>query len=130
VKLLALELGMKERTIEGFGERLSQIRKSRGLTQAEVGRAVGVSNRVMAYYEQDGAQPPGAMLVDLARALRVSTDELLGLKLPKEKRSPRAARLMKRLQRIEDLPPTDQRTVLKILDSLLHRHGRNGHPRR
>jgi transcriptional regulator with XRE-family HTH domain len=129
VKLLALELGMKERTIEGFGERLSQIRKSRGLTQAEVGKAVGVSNRVIAYYEQDGAQPPGAMLVDLARALRVSTDQLLGLKPPKEKRSPRAARLLKRLQKVEQLPPTDQRVVLKLVDGLLERHSRtNGRP--
>src|SRR5258708_5787565 len=116
---------MKERTIEGFGERLSQIRKSRGLTQAELGKAVGVSNRVIAYYEQDGAQPPGAMLVDMAKALRVSTDQILGLKPAREKTSPRTARLLKRLQKIEDLPPVDQRTVLKILDSLLERHGRN-----
>jgi transcriptional regulator with XRE-family HTH domain len=130
VKLFALELGMKERTIEGFGERLCQIRKSRGMTQAELGKAAGVSNRVIAYYEQDGAQPPGAMLVDVARALRVSTDQLLGLKPAKEKTSPRAARLLKRLRKIEDLPPADQRTVLKILDSLLERHGRNGHGRR
>jgi transcriptional regulator with XRE-family HTH domain len=130
VKLLALELGMKERTIEGFGERLSQIRRGRGMTQAELGKAAGVSNRVIAYYEQDGAQPPGAMLLDLARALRVSTDQLLGLKPAKDKTSPRTARLMKRLRKIEDLPPADQRTVLKILDSLLERHGRNGHQRR
>jgi transcriptional regulator with XRE-family HTH domain len=130
VKLLALELGMKERTIEGFGERLSQVRRSRGMTQAELGKAAGVSNRVIAYYEQDGAQPPGAMLLDLARALRVSTDQLLGLKPAKDKTSPRTARLMKRLRKIEDLPPADQRTVLKILDSLLERHGRDGHQRR
>lgn len=128
MKLFALELGMKERTIEGFGERLCQIRKSRGMTQADLGKAAGVSNRVIAYYEQDGAQPPGAMLVDLAKALRVSTDQLLGLKLAKEKTSPRTARLLKRLQKIEALPLADQRTVLKILDSLLATHGRrNGH---
>jgi len=128
VKLFALELGMKERTIEGFGERLCQIRKSRGMTQAELGKAAGVSNRVIAYYEQDGAQPPGAMLVDVARALRVSTDQLLGLKPAKEKTSPRAARLLKRLRKIEALRPADQRTVLKVLDSLLASHGRgNGH---
>jgi len=128
VKLFALELGMKERTIEGFGERLCQIRKSRGMTQAELGMAAGVSNRVIAYYEQDGAQPPGAMLVDVARALRVSTDQLLGLKPAKEKTSPRAARLLKRLRKIEALRPADQRTVLKVLDSLLASHGRgNGH---
>lgn len=125
MKLLALELGMKERTIEGFGERLSQIRRSRGMTQAELGKAAGVSNRVIAYYEQDGAQPPGAMLVDLAKALRVSTDQLLGLKPPKEKRSPRTARLLKRLQKIEQLPPTDQRVVLKLVDGLLQRQDRS-----
>lgn len=128
MKLFALELGMKERTIEGFGERLCQIRKSRGMTQAELGKAAGVSNRVIAYYEQDGAQPPGAMLVDVARALRVSTDQLLGLKPAKEKTSPRTARLLKRLRKIEALRPADQRTVLKVLDSLLASHGRgNGH---
>ena len=119
---------MKERAVEGFGQRLSQIRRSRGLTQAELGESAGVSNRVIAYYEDDGAQPPGAMLVDLAKALRVSTDQLLGLKPAKEKTSPRAARLLKRLQKIEALRPADQRTVLKILDSLLASHGRrNGH---
>jgi transcriptional regulator with XRE-family HTH domain len=119
---------MKEREVEGFGQRLSQIRRSRGMTQGELGDSAGVSNRVIAYYEADGAQPPGAMLVDLARALRVSTDQLLGLKPAKEKTSPRTARLLKRLQKIEALPPADQRTVLKILDSLLTTHGRrNGH---
>jgi hypothetical protein len=80
--------------------------------------------------EQDGGQPPGAVLVDLAKALRVSTDQLRGLKPAKEKTSPRTARLLKYLQKIEDLPPADQRAVLKILDSLLERHGRNGHGRR
>lgn len=130
MKLVALELRMKERIVEGFGERLSQTRRSRGMTQAELGQAVGVSNRVIAYYEADGAQPPGAMLVDLAKNLRVSTDQLLGLKPAKEKTSPRTARLLKRLQKIEALPPADQRTVLKILDSLLVTHGRrNGHGR-
>lgn len=131
MKLAALELSMKERAVEGFGTRLSQIRLSRGMTQAELGKAVGVSNRVIHYYEQDSAQPPGAMLVDLARALRVSADELLGLKPHKEKTSPRTARLMKRLQKIESLPPADQRAVLKILDGLLTRNARPGsQPRR
>jgi transcriptional regulator with XRE-family HTH domain len=95
---------MKERTLEGLGPRLAEIRKSRGFTQAELAAAVGVSKRVITYYEQDDAQPPGAMLVDLAKKLRVTSDELLGLKPPKTKPSPRTARLMKRLQRIEEYP--------------------------
>lgn len=129
MKLALYDLGMKERTLEGFGERLAEIRESRGLTQAELALAVGVSRRVIAYYEQEDSQPPGAMLVDLAKALRVSSDQLLGLKPPKEKRSPRTARLLKRLQKIEQLPQTDQRVVLKLVDGLLERHTRsNGRP--
>jgi transcriptional regulator with XRE-family HTH domain len=120
---------MKERTLKGFGARLADTRKRRAMTQAELGAAVGVSKRVITYYEQEDAQPPGAMLVDLAKALRVSADQLLGLKPPKEKTSPRTARLLKRLQRIERLPATDQRVVLKLVDGLLEKHGRvNGHP--
>jgi transcriptional regulator with XRE-family HTH domain len=95
------------------------VRQGRGLTQAELGEAVGVSNRVIAYYEADGAQPPGALLAALAQALKVSTDTLLRLALVKDGTRPKTARLLKRLRRVEDLPAADQRAVLKILDGLL-----------
>lgn len=124
MKVALLGLPMKERTIEGFGQRLGEIRQSRAMTQADLATAVGVSRRVIAYYEHQDAQPPGAMLVDLAKALRVSTDQLLGLKAPKEKASPRTARLIKRLQRVAQLPTTDQRVILKMLDSMVERHAR------
>jgi transcriptional regulator with XRE-family HTH domain len=114
---------MKERTLEGFGERLAQLRKARGLTQSELGGRVGVSNRVIAYYEADDAQPPGALLADLAKHLQVSADELLGLKPVKEKITPRVARLRKRLQRVERLPPADQRAILKMVDALCESRG-------
>lgn len=52
-----------------------------------------MSRRVIAYYETQSAQPPGALLLDLARTLKVSTDELLGMKPVTEKLSPKTARL-------------------------------------
>jgi hypothetical protein len=64
------------------------------------------------------SSPPGALLVELAQTLKVSSDELLGLKPVVEKQSPRAARLLKRLRKIDDLPPADQRTILKLVDAL------------
>jgi hypothetical protein len=72
-----------------------------------------------AYYEAQSAQPPGALLVDLARALKVSTDELFGVKPIRDKLSPKTARLLKRLQRIEELPPADQPAVLKLVDAMI-----------
>jgi len=64
---------MKERTLEGFGSRLAELRQARGLSREELAGAVDVSRRVIACYEAQSAQPPGALLVDLARALKVST---------------------------------------------------------
>ena len=103
----------------GFGPRLVRLRRSRGLTQDELGALVGLSNRMIAYYERDDAQPPGAMLAPLATALRVTTDELLGLAPPTATLRPRTARLLKRLQQIEELPRADQRAVLKLVDAML-----------
>jgi transcriptional regulator with XRE-family HTH domain len=114
---------MKERTLEGFGPRLAELRKSRGLTQTELGDQVGVSYRMIAHYERPDAQPPGPILPDLARALGVSTDELLGVEPLRDTLSPRTARLLKRLQRVEELPPADQRALLKFLDALLETRG-------
>ena len=119
-------VSVKERTVEGFGKRLAALREERALTQAELGEAVGVSQRVIAYYEREDAQPPGAMLIDLAKALKVSADELLGLKPTKEKTSPKMARLLKRLKKIEQLPAADQRAVLKMVDALHQTRRRNG----
>ena len=112
---------VKERTLDGFGRRLRDLRQARGLTQIDLGKAAGVSNRVIAYYEEDGAQPPGPMLVDLARALKVSVDQLLGVKAVKDAANPKAARLMNRLKKVQDLPPADQRALLRYLDLLLLR---------
>jgi len=112
---------VKQRSLPGFGERLAKLRKSRGLTQIELGELVGVSNRVIAYYEHESSQPPGAMLVDLAASLKVSTDELLGVKPVEDTPDPKAARLRKRLLRVETLPRTDQRAVLKYIEALLAR---------
>ena len=55
---------------------------------------------------------------ELAQTLKVPSDALLGLTPVVEKASPRAARLLKRLQKIADLPATDQRTIPNLLDAL------------
>jgi hypothetical protein len=59
----------------------------------------------------------------------VTADELLGLRPASEKPSPKTARLLKRLQKLTDLPPADQRTVLKLLDALHESCQRTRRPR-
>lgn len=114
---------LKEEIMPGFGERLGRLRKARGLTQAELGKKVGLSQRMVAYYEKEEAQPPGPMLIDLARVLETSVDELLGKVDPKEPLvDPKEARFLKRLKRIQELPPQARRAILKVLDALLAQH--------
>ena len=55
---------------------------------------------MIAYYETESDHPPTNMLVGLATALKVSTDELLGIKAPKKNKQP-DLRIMRRLQQIE-----------------------------
>ena len=117
---------MKERTVAGFGGRLRAIRQRRGLNQEELGKPVDVSDRVIAYYEAQDAQPPGALLAELARTLKVSSDELLGLKPVKDDTPPGTARLLKRLRKVEELAPADQRAVFKLVFALVATRRRRG----
>lgn len=110
---------VKERILEGFGARLTRLRKGCGLTQDQLGEKVGLSRRMIAYYESTEAQPPGPILPDLARSLGVTVDQLLGMKPVKQAMSPRTARLLNRLRRIEQLPPKDQKQILDHLEALL-----------
>lgn len=53
-------------------------------------------------------------------------EELLGLAPIKDGTRPRTARLLKRLRKVEELPPADQRTVLKLVDALVTTRRRTG----
>jgi hypothetical protein len=63
------------------------------------------------------------VLQELARALGVSTDDLLGREELPEDTSLKRFRLMRRLQKVEQLPPADQRAVLKMVEALLEKRG-------
>lgn len=62
-----------------FGERLRQLRKNYNLTQADLGKLIGVSDRIVGYYEMNDRFPKKAeTLQKLSRALNVSADFLIG----------------------------------------------------
>lgn len=106
-----------------FGKRLAALRKEQGLTQTELGNKVGVSCRVIAYYEGETSYPPAHLIEPLAKALKVSSDELLGIKNIKQQRDPQHAALWRRLKKIETLPKQDQKALLHYLDALVKKNG-------
>jgi transcriptional regulator with XRE-family HTH domain len=105
-----------------FGPRLAALRKARGLTQVQLAQAARTTQRAVSYYENDDGLPPAAALIDLARALNVTADELLGLKAPKVERiddDPETRRLWKRFQMVSTLPEKDRRAVIRLVNSLV-----------
>lgn len=61
-----------------FAERLKQLREERGISQATVGKAIGVSRYAIYTYEKKKAAPTLEGLAALADYFEVSTDYLLG----------------------------------------------------
>lgn len=105
-----------------FGERLQNIRKARGLTQVQLAEAAGTTQRAISYYETEAGFPPAPAVIDLARALQITTDELLGVKPPRVsqvKEDPEARRQWKRFQLIASLPERDQKAVVRLINSLV-----------
>jgi hypothetical protein len=61
------------------------------------------------------------LVVKFARALGVSTDELLGVQPLDESRKVPNDRLWRRFKDLEKLPPKGRREILKVVDLLLER---------
>ena len=59
-------------------ERLLDLRKMKGLTQAETARHLGIERSTYVRYENSGIQPPNDMIVRLANFFEVTSDYLLG----------------------------------------------------
>jgi transcriptional regulator with XRE-family HTH domain len=98
------------------------MRKAAGFSQRELAAELGISPRMMAYYEAQTQHPPAALLPRLARVLKLSADELLGLERSggRAQKQP-SRRLMERFKRIERLPLQERRELLKVIDVFLER---------
>ena len=63
---------------ETFGQRLSRLRKEKGLTQEDVANKIVISPQAVSKWENDVSSPDILVLSSLADILGVSVDELLG----------------------------------------------------
>jgi len=105
---------------ESVGQRIARIRKLRGLTQVQLAQKIGIERTVIANYEKDRLRIYDEMLARIALALSVSTDELLGLSASTPSKDEAASlRLVRRLRKIEQLPPAKQKAIIQTLDMAL-----------
>jgi transcriptional regulator with XRE-family HTH domain len=119
LKLPPLNLGK-----ESNGQRLARLRKERGYTQIELAEKTGIPQTLITDYERDRLRLHAEMVVRFAQALEVSADELLGLNGAKKNGEKTSLRLLRRTKRIAELPSSQQKTLLKTIDTFLKGAGR------
>jgi transcriptional regulator with XRE-family HTH domain len=93
-------------------------RRQRGLTQAELAQKIGTTRESIAAYEAGRVHISDDILIRFSLSLGVSADKLLGI-AGKALEDPSTLRIMRRLKKIEKLPPAKQKAILQTLDMAL-----------
>jgi transcriptional regulator with XRE-family HTH domain len=70
-----LTVAKRRRVDIGFGRRLRELREAAGLTQTELADKVGMVYQAIAKYERAATEPSWSVVVRLADAMSVSTDD-------------------------------------------------------
>lgn len=113
-------MARKKRSDSNFAERLEKLRKSKGFTQIQLAKAINSTQRAISYYENETDYPPAPVVAELANALNVSIEELMGIKpVKKKKEDSKDRRLWKKFQQIKSLPDRDQRAIFRMTNSLI-----------
>lgn len=104
--------------MQAFVERITALRKLRGLTQARMAELLGMATRSYNRWERGGHSPSLEMLVKAADILQVSLDELVGRESISEP-AIKNAELHQLVQEVDQLPDREQQAVIVMLDGLL-----------
>ncbi len=104
---------------ESFGDRLARLRKAAGFSQRELAAELGISHRMVAYYETQTEHPPTHLMPLLTKTLGVSADQLLGLEKAQESVRRRDTKLWRRFSQVEKLPLEKRKPIIQLMDAFL-----------
>jgi len=108
---------------ESVGQRLARLRRERGITQAELATMLGLAQPNVSDYERGVLRLNADLILKLTRILKVSSDELLGIKESGKAHATGNRRLARRLDEIDSLPRRDQEALHRTIDAFLRKAG-------
>ena len=104
--------------MENFtAERLKRLLESQGMSQKELAEKAGITESAVSHYLKGDRIPRGAILLNIAKALGVSTDYLLNLAEPENDSDKDITTAYRLLARNSKLLTMEQKT--KFLSLLL-----------
>jgi transcriptional regulator with XRE-family HTH domain len=104
---------------KAIGARIRELRKRQGMTQTELAVELGINQSAVSDYEKGVVRMHAAMLAGVAKALKASADELLGLEKTKRNGHPVDRRFLRRIERLDRLSRRDQQALLGTIDAFL-----------
>lgn len=114
-----------------LGKRVAQLRKSNGMTQAELARALGVTQQAVFAYEIGDRRISALVLERIAKLFKLSMDQLLGFAPESTRKGRLSPRAVRHAERLQALSKTQQRFVVRIIDVLEEQNNprKSGAPR-
>jgi transcriptional regulator with XRE-family HTH domain len=106
------------------GARLLELRKAAGLSQEELARLLGESQRNIAFWEQSDRPPRSDLLPKLAKVLGVRIEDLLNTEGPIPARRGPPGRLQLIFEEVARLPRGEREKIIEFLSALVDRYKR------
>jgi transcriptional regulator with XRE-family HTH domain len=103
-----------------FAQKLSHLRKQRGLTQMELSEKVGIGIAQMRRYESGKSSPTLEVIKNIAKTLAISSDELIfdeGEQIIKQKIQDKE--LLAQFEQISKLSLHDKEALKTIMESMI-----------
>jgi transcriptional regulator with XRE-family HTH domain len=101
-----------------FPQRLARLRKEKGLTQAALADLVKVSAIQIKRYESGASQPTLDVIKNLAKALQVSSDELI---FGEDERAP-SDDLKLQFEAVSRFPDEEKKIIKALLEGMILKH--------
>ena len=111
-----------QRERPAYGRHLTGLRETAGLTQHQLAERLGLPQSNIAFWERSDKPPRGEVLPQLAQALDVSVDALLGVATPKAKRQAAKGRLQLVFESAAKLPRRQQQKILEVVEAMVEKH--------
>ncbi len=101
-----------------FSDRLSALRKQRGLTQEALADLIGITKTQVYRYENGSSQPTLDVIKNLAIALSVTTDQLI---FEEEERQPDDS-LVLLMEGVSRLNSDEKHVIRELVEGILLKH--------
>ena len=115
---------INEEDWNGVAAQIKAIRKKKGVSQYELASKLGVTQRVISYYENTRTNLSVEIINKIAKALGVSQKKFFEYDNNKqEEQTTLSPAMQKKINLIKDLPQSDQQYILKTIDMLAMKNG-------